>query len=110
FAVANWGFLAANRHPEPDNVVTPNSFNSSGERSPFQTVGAGSHYLTYDTSFRDLGTKNLNTALLSRLALKTTYPPCVLVSNFTANTTLSARDIRDVDAPDLGWHYDSPDY
>jgi Calx-beta domain-containing protein len=110
FAVTNWGFVDTNRFLDAFNVETPNSFGSSGAPNPFQTAGAGAHYLALDTAFRDSGTTSLNASLLARLTRKTTYPPAMLVSHFTGNTTLTVRDIRDVDVPDLGWHYDNLDY
>jgi len=33
-----------------------------------------------------------------------------LTNNFTTDTTLAARTIRDTDVPDLGYHYDPLDY
>jgi hypothetical protein len=77
--------------------------------NPFQTVGAGAHYLSANT-FRDAGTTNLNAELLAALRKKTTYPPVEITTNFTANTTLSPQAARDTDLPDLGFHFSPLDF
>ena len=60
---------------------------------------------------RHLGTTNISPSLLARLSQKTTYPPAVLTSNFTANTTLAPVVPRDdAGPPDLGFHYDCIDF
>ncbi|MCS7338796.1 MAG: Ig-like domain-containing protein, partial [Verrucomicrobiae bacterium] len=78
---------------------------------PFQTVGGGAHYLVDAAGFRNVGTTNINPALLAELRNKTTYPPVVL-SNITISgaTTWPVQAQRDTDIPDLGYHYDPLDY
>jgi hypothetical protein len=79
---------------------------------PFQTVGAGSYYLTNGSGFRDVGANSLDPVLSAELQLKTTYPP-IVYSNVTISvvTTLSPQATRDTNnAPDLGYHYDPLDY
>jgi hypothetical protein len=77
----------------------------------FQTVGAGNYYLATNSQYRNVGTINLEPALLANLARKTTYPPS-FYSNVTVcvNTTFDPRAKRDTDVPDLGYHYDPLDY
>jgi hypothetical protein len=77
----------------------------------FQTVGAGSYYLATNSPYRNAGTTNITSSLLTELRQKTTYPP-VIYSNITisVNTNLSPQAQRDTDAPDLGYHYDPIDY
>ena len=81
--------------------------------NPFQTVGAGSYYLTNGCVFRNAGSTNIDTLLLAGLKQKTTYPP-IVYSNTTiaVNTTLSPQAQRDTESPgpDLGYHYDPIDY
>jgi hypothetical protein len=79
--------------------------------SPFQSVGAGSHYLAPDSPFRNAGTTNVEADLLRELGQKTTYPP-IVYSNTTLSiaTTFSPQAQRDTDTPDLGYHYDPLDY
>jgi hypothetical protein len=77
---------------------------------PFQTVGAGNYYLTNGCNFFNAGTTNIDPTLLAALRQKTTYPPIVLTTNFTGNTTLGPLAQRDTDTPDLGYHYDPLDY
>ncbi len=80
--------------------------------SPFQTVGAGAHYLSA-AAFRNAGTTNsLPASLLSDLQARTTQPPEVY-ADVLLNTNLNltpwaARDTSST--PDLGYHYDSLDY
>ena len=77
----------------------------------FQTVGAGQHYLTNNTIWRDAGTTNINSALLTYLRRSTVYPP-TLYSNslLSAATTITPQPIRDTNAPDLGYHAAPLDY
>ena len=81
-----------------------------GQSAPFQTVGAGSHYLTGTAGFRNVGTTAINAALLADLRKKTTYPPMVCGTTFTSDTTLTPQVQRDTDVPDLGYHYEPMDY
>lgn len=83
---------------------------------PFQTIGGGSCYLTNDCPFHNAGTTNIDPGLLGQLALKTTYPPILPVTNVTyvanANLTLFPQAGRDTGQAnvDLGWHYDPIDW
>ncbi|HVU27303.1 MAG TPA: hypothetical protein VHG71_06150 [Verrucomicrobiae bacterium] len=78
---------------------------------PFQTVGAGSYYLTNGCNFFNAGTTNIDSTLLASLKQKTTYPPIVYSNVVISNSiTLSPRAQRDTDTPDLGYHYDPLDY
>lgn len=78
---------------------------------PFQTVGAGSYYLTDGCDFVNAGTTNIDSMLLADLATKTTYPP-IIYSNttITVATVFGPQAQRDTDIPDLGYHYDPLDY
>jgi hypothetical protein len=77
----------------------------------FQAVGAGSHYLATDSPYRNVGTTNIDLSLLADIRTKTTYPP-IVYSNTTISiaTAFSPQAQRDIDAPDLGYHYDPIDY
>ena len=78
---------------------------------PFQTVGAGSYYLTNGCAFTNAGTTNIDATLLASLKQKTTYPPLLLTNqSVSINTTLNPQAQRDTDTPDLGYHYDPIDY
>ncbi len=75
--------------------------------SPFQAVGAGSHYLT---AYRNLGTTNIPVDLLKDLRKMTTYPPQIIASAGTGVFSTNNLDLlpyaqRDTDALDLGAHY-----
>ncbi|MCL5096385.1 MAG: hypothetical protein M1608_02375, partial [Candidatus Omnitrophica bacterium] len=70
---------------------------------------AGYHYLTDDT-YRNVGSVNIDPTLLSEIRQKTTFPPLLLTAPFVADAPLSARLIRDLDAPDCGYHNDPIDY
>jgi len=79
---------------------------------PFQSVGGASYYLTNGCSFLNAGTTNINSALLTSLRQKTTWPPIVF-SNATisADTTFGPVAARDTGAsPSLGYHYEPLDY
>ncbi len=76
----------------------------------FETVGAGSHYLATNSPYRDVGTNDISSGLLTELASKTTYSPTVLTSDITSDTTLAPTAARDTNTLDLGYHYDALDY
>ncbi len=88
----------------------------SNPASVFQTVGAASHYLIANSPYRggsvSPGTTNLDAALLADLRRMTTYPPQIITTDFTANTTLSTRNLQDASPStvDVGYHYDVLDY
>ncbi|MGH8023609.1 MAG: hypothetical protein ACRED1_08510, partial [Limisphaerales bacterium] len=83
--------------------------------NPFQATGAGGYYLAGRT-FRAAGTLNVDPALLSDLAQRTTYPPTVYdATNVSFLRALGPDAPRDTNAevgepPDLGFHYDPLDY
>jgi len=93
-----------------NSFLSVSSYVSSNDvPSIFQTVGAGSHYLS-DNTYRNSGTTNINSTLTSELKKLTTYPPIVLTNDFTVSTTLAPQAPRDTDIPDLGFHYFPLDY
>ena len=82
------------------------------DSNPFQTVGAGSYYLTNVCDFHNAGTTNIDPNLLTGLSTKSTYPPLVY-SNivFSSPLALSPQVQRDNSGtPDLGYHYYALDY
>jgi hypothetical protein len=86
-------------------VVTTNN--------PFQTVGAGAHYLADPSPYRDAGTTNIPATLAARLKKTTTYPPLVIDPPggfYGVSQTFFPRAARDLDLPDLGYHYNPLDY
>ncbi len=76
----------------------------------YQSAGGGNYYLA-DNTYRNTGTANISPQLLAALRQKTTWPPMVY-SNTTIsdNLPLTPQVPRDVDQPDLGYHYDPLDY
>jgi hypothetical protein len=84
--------------------------NLSAGSACFQTVGAGAHYLTTNSAHRDVGTTNINGDLALALKLKTTFPPTIFTNQITNSTSWSPIVQRDVDIPDIGFHYDPIDY
>ncbi len=79
--------------------------------SPFQTVGGGNYYLATNSPDRNAGTTNIDLTLVADLATKTTYPPIVYANaTISLPTTFSPQAQRDIDTPDLGYHYDPLDY
>ena len=88
------------------DVVT--SLDDTGFFAP--TAGAGSHYLANGSGYRDVGTTNASSTILSDLKKRTTYTPILITNNVTANTTWYPTAGRDTDVPDLGYHYDPIDY
>ena len=92
--------------PEFGTGQTTNTF------YPFQTVGAGSYYLTNGCAFTNAGTTSIDATLLASLKQKTTFPPFVYSNvTFTTNLTLAPQAPRDTNSsPSLGFHYDPLDY
>ena len=84
--------------------------NNAVDNSPFQTVGACTHYLKPNSAWRNAGNSGINSALLTDLRKRTTYPPVVLTNAITLDTTLSPQAQRDTDAVDIGWHADPLDF
>jgi hypothetical protein len=97
------------------NVVSP-QFGSTGSRfiataSPFQPPQvAGNYYLLSDSNFRAAGTTSgIDSTLLSDLKARTTDPPIQITTPISTDTSWYP-GVRDVDVPDLGYHYDALDY
>lgn len=95
-----------------DGTWENNSPNLSFASGVFHAaVGAGSHYLADNSPFRNTATDPINPKLAAQLKTKTTFPPTVFQNTtFTANKIFSPRAQRDLDAPDIGYHYDRVDY
>ena len=92
------------------NATNDNFIWLTNDPGVFQTVGAGSHYLATNSPYRNIGTNEISAQLLSELPRRTTYPPTVLNSAITSDTTLNADVARDTDDLDLGYHYDTLDF
>jgi len=76
----------------------------------FKAVGKGGRYLADSSPHRGVGTTNLNATTLAILPLTTTHAPVELTTGFTVDTILHPTAPRDVDTPDLGYHYPPLDY
>ena len=94
------------RRGQSDNVET------TGVGTVFQTKGGGAYYLAASSPYRDLGegSPDIEADLLSDLKAMTTEPPEKPVGAITGNTTWYRRSIRDINEPDLGYHYPALDY
>jgi hypothetical protein len=105
------------------NCIIKGSFNTNANTAPstncvafvsssstFQSVAGGNYYLADSSTCRDAGTSDLNTNILADIGQKTTFPPMLLTSNFSASLALYPQAQRDTDTPDLGYHYDPLDY
>jgi len=75
----------------------------------YKAVGNGFHYLADSSAYRDIGTTNINSGLLSELRLRTTYAP-VALSDISIDTTLYAQATREVGIPDAGFYYPPLDW
>jgi hypothetical protein len=91
--------------PTYEHVVS-----ASGGSGIYQTVGGASYYLADGSTNRNTGVTSINANLATDLKSRTTYPPLVIASNFTADTVLSPQAQRDTDIPDLGYEYDPLDF
>jgi hypothetical protein len=101
--MTNWG----------TSLYVTNSVAVVNDSAVFQTVGAGKHYLTTNSPYRNAGTTNISATLAADLKKRTTYPPIVaghLTTMANTNLALSPQAGRDTDTPDLGWHYTPLDY
>jgi hypothetical protein len=77
----------------------------------FTTSGGGAHYLAASSPYRNAGTTNISGILLAEIAKQTTYKPLVCSNTWIlANATFTPVVQRDVDTPDLGYHYYPLDY
>ncbi|HWQ90142.1 MAG TPA: hypothetical protein VN673_00610, partial [Clostridia bacterium] len=87
-------------------------FRQVASSNPFQMVGAGNYYLDQvnGATFRNSGTTAGIAFLQTDLKERTTYAP-VLLAQATFTTDQAFPQVpRDIDAPDLGYHYDAADY
>jgi hypothetical protein len=89
------------------SLSTPAPISAGGV---FQSVGAGYHYLPSDSPYRNQGTTNIDSQLLSDLRKKTTSAPVLLTNSITSLTVLSPCVQRDTATPALGYHYEPLDY
>ncbi len=86
-----------------DQVLTPDE-----EDAQFVTAGGGQHYLRLDSTYRGIGTTNIDATLRKDLAEMTTYAPQPLSGTITTTETLLPDLPRDVST--LGYHYPAIDY
>ena len=68
-------------------------------------VAAGAHYLAANSTYRNVGSPNLTPSLAAEIKQRTTYPPVELTGTLANPTTLAPSIPRDLDTPDLGYHY-----
>lgn len=91
-------------------VIKPTTSSDAGI---FQTSGLGRHYLATST-YRGIGTPNINATLLSDLKQTTTWPPEILTGTLTANRVLAPNTAvprnSTTTPPDLGYSYSVMDY
>ncbi len=94
-----------------NNLLYEGAYNATNldDTGVFQTVGAGTHYLANGSPYRDAGTNNITPSLLSALKKQTTYPP-VVINSTTNSLVLTPQAQRDIDVPDLGYHYNPLDF
>lgn len=96
---------------QPAIITTNSSYILASDSGVFQTINGGSHYLNTNSIYRNVGTTNINANLLAGLTNRTTYPPVAFTNaNLPGYGTLNPQAQRDIDAVDLGYHYDPLDY
>jgi hypothetical protein len=107
FAITNSIFCGAGTLP-----VLSGSFNviNDNQVQLFQDVAGGKHYLTPGSQCQDAGTSEISPALSAELKTLTTAPPILLTSDISTDTTLFPIIRRDLDTPDVGYHYPPLDY
>ncbi|HEX7653449.1 MAG TPA: hypothetical protein VF607_08085, partial [Verrucomicrobiae bacterium] len=79
----------------------------------FKNLSLGSsHYLSDASSYRNIGTSGINPVLAADLLDLTTYAPAELGTNAAISGSVTLKPVvqRDIDQPDVGYHYDSLDY
>ncbi len=106
FAITNSIFCNVGSIP---SITSANNVTTNNE-AVFEQTGAGEHYLPVSSPLRDAGTTLINPSLAADLKRFTTYSPVVLNADVATNTTLSRAVSRDVDTPDIGYHYPAIDY
>jgi hypothetical protein len=79
--------------------------------SPFISHLGGSYYLAVSSNLRNVGTPSgLSATALADIRARTTSPPILWGSPISTVSYLSQVTPRDLDAIDLGYHYDALDY
>ena len=101
--------------PLPLNLGTtytpePNTVHLSSDTGVFQTCEGGEHYLAEGSSYRDIGTTDIDIELQNSLSEMTTYAPTLLEGTPASDLVLNPQVTRDTEAPDLGYHYPAIDY
>lgn len=77
----------------------------------FSIAKSGAHYLPEHSPYRDAGTPQINPALSLALRKSTTSPPVVLTHAILGQGFIFSPLIpRDLDTPDLGYHYPAIDF
>lgn len=82
----------------------------SSEAGVFQSVWGGNNYLADGSPYRNVGVTNIAAELAVGFREMTTYAPQILTGSLAAGTVLAPVVARDVDMPDLGYHYPALDY
>lgn len=71
----------------------------------FSSSASGSHYLPPNSPYRDAGSGQISPSLLTELRSLTTTAPTWLSGPIVTPAVIRPRVLRDVDQPDLGYHY-----
>lgn len=83
----------------------------SDDTGIFQIVGAGSHYLSDGSQYRNTGTSIISPRLSTNVfTYSTTYPPLVLSNAIKIPITLTPQAQRDLDTYNKGYHYPAIDW
>jgi hypothetical protein len=108
--LANSILVAVTSFGNVSNALS-STLTSSSSNGVFQTVGAGGFYLASGSTNRNAGTTVIEPTLAAELKELTTYPPVVLENVLIeTDTTLAPQAGRDIDVPDLGYHYPPIDW
>ncbi len=98
-AVPEWGVITVGFTNATEFIVDNTGI--------YKSVAAGDHYLADDSPYRDIGRIDLGDEMLADLKKKTTFAP---VYSAPTNSLLNVTVERDVELPDLGYHYDPLDW
>lgn len=98
-------------NPSSSGFTTTGGATNESDVGIFQTVGSGAHYLADGSPYRNAGSTSISTNLSNGVfRYSTTHPPLIISGNFTVNTTLYPQAPRDIDTPDIGFHYPALDW
>ncbi|TXT49500.1 MAG: beta-glycosidase-like protein [Limisphaerales bacterium] len=102
--------LTANYNGIYDSPALSQANGFTATSNPFQIMGGGGYYLPTNSAWRNVGSAAIDPLTTAAIQQRTTEPPLLVSGWINTNAVFGKRVERDVDTPDLGYHYAALDY